>query len=137
MNFAEKLKALRKKKGWTQREVAEKIGVSPRTYASYELEGREPKDIDKYYALAETFGVSRDYFIEASKNITRINIVDMFHGIGGTSDRDRNHKIAKNLTSELVTLFMERRLSSTVRDEIAKRVMDAYWEARKEDESCL
>jgi len=132
MDFGEKLKTLRKKKGWTQREVADMLSVSPRTYASYELEGREPKDIDKYYILAEIFGVSKDYFIESSKGMAKINLGDLFPGGGATEVTDEVR--AKMLTDELVTLFMKGEMSSRFRDDIAERIMNAYWDAKRGDD---
>ena len=42
--IAERLKELRKKKGCTQQEVAEAIGVSTSTYGMYEAGERMPSD---------------------------------------------------------------------------------------------
>jgi transcriptional regulator with XRE-family HTH domain len=118
MNFGEKLKMLRKKKNWTQKEAAEKLGVSSRTYAAYELQEWKPKDINQYFIFAKVFGVSKDYFLEIPNDLY---------------DKQIKENKAEFLTNELITLFMNNELSSKVRDNIAERIMNAYWDAKKED----
>ena len=120
MNLSEKLKMLRRKKNWTQKEVAEKLGVTLRTYAAYELEGQKPKDVNKYFTFAKIFGVSKDYFLETQ---TPNNLYD----------KQTKENKAEFLTNELITLFISNELSSKVRDNIAERIMSAYWDAKKED----
>ena len=63
MKFAEKLKALRTQKGITQKECAEAIGTTERTYISYELDGRYPRKREVYQKLAELFGVETNYLL--------------------------------------------------------------------------
>lgn len=61
MNFGEKLRLLREDKGLSQREVAERLKISLRTYASYELNQRRPRTQSKLQEIAEFFGTSADY----------------------------------------------------------------------------
>lgn len=61
-SFSEKLKDLRKKQGFTQKEVAEKLGIIRQTYAAYENNISEP-DINTINTLATIFGVSKDYLL--------------------------------------------------------------------------
>lgn len=63
--FAQRLKAQRDKVGFTQAQLAEKIGVSSQTISAYEKnsageKGKTPT-LDKAVALAQTLGVSLDY----------------------------------------------------------------------------
>ena len=53
MKFGEKLKYLRTEKKLTQADLAKAVGVSLRTYASYEQEGRYPRKRELYGKLAE------------------------------------------------------------------------------------
>lgn len=53
------LKELRKKKGLTQKELAEYIGITQKGYANYESGAREPS-IETLNMLADLFGVSVD-----------------------------------------------------------------------------
>ncbi len=60
----EKLKYLRKKKGWTQGEVAEKLGLKGHsTYSNWEY-GRTQPDHDTLVRLAELFDVTIDYLLD-------------------------------------------------------------------------
>ena len=58
MKLSERLKHLRKSKGVTQKEVAEKIGVTPSAYGMYEQGIRKPKDEQVWKAMADYFGIS-------------------------------------------------------------------------------
>jgi repressor LexA len=57
--YGKKLKELRNLEGWTQEEVAKKLGVSKQTYNHYELEKRNP-GLDKIRKLAEIYQVDID-----------------------------------------------------------------------------
>lgn len=58
----QKLLALRKQKGYTQDDIAEKIGVSRFTYFRYENDLRIPSS-DTMKMLSEIFDVSSDYLL--------------------------------------------------------------------------
>ena len=59
MFFAEILKNWRERKGKTQKEMAEILGVSENGYQSYEMGDGEPK-LQTLLTLANYFGVSVD-----------------------------------------------------------------------------
>ena len=59
--FPERLKALRKKNGWTQREAAEATGMSYRGLQDLEA-GKKPV-YDSLLKLADGFEVSVDYLM--------------------------------------------------------------------------
>lgn len=63
--MGEKLKELRISKGWTLKEVAEKIDMSLMAYAHYEHGDREPS-IEVLRRLCILFDVSADYLIGLS-----------------------------------------------------------------------
>lgn len=56
MQFGERLKKLRKEKGLNQQEVADRIGVSLRAYASYETKNIRPRKMETYKKLADVLG---------------------------------------------------------------------------------
>jgi transcriptional regulator with XRE-family HTH domain len=62
MNFNEKLQALRKEKGLTQEELAEKLDVSRQAVSKWEAEQAMP-EIDNLIGLANIYGVSMDYLL--------------------------------------------------------------------------
>lgn len=70
MSFAENLMELRKCRGFSQEELAEKIGVSRQTMSKYET-GESLPDIEKCKLLADVFGVTTDDLISNEKRNTQ------------------------------------------------------------------
>ena len=69
MNIADRIQGLRKTKGLSQEDLADKIGVSRQAVSKWESEQSIP-DIDKIIIMSEFFEVSTDYIlkgIEAEK----------------------------------------------------------------------
>ena len=64
MNFPEKLQKLRKERGWSQEELANRITVSRQAVSKWEL-GTAVPDTDNIVQLSELFGVTTDYLIKA------------------------------------------------------------------------
>lgn len=60
MTFNERLKELRLKKGVSQLDVANYLGVTKQAYSYYELGKRDPSN-EMLYAISDYFGVSLDY----------------------------------------------------------------------------
>lgn len=60
--FAERLKALRKENSFTQKQIADILGVDRSTYAYYELARTRP-DIDTLVVIAKIFNVTTDYLL--------------------------------------------------------------------------
>ena len=63
--FAERLKAARKKRGVKQREVAEYLQITPRSYQQYEGGVRRP-NYETLVTLAIYLDVSTDYLLGLS-----------------------------------------------------------------------
>ena len=63
MIFAEKVMLQRKKNGWSQEELAEKMGVSRQAVGKWETSQSVP-DLAKILQLAELFGVTTDYLLK-------------------------------------------------------------------------
>ncbi|MCH5349558.1 MAG: helix-turn-helix transcriptional regulator [Oscillospiraceae bacterium] len=64
MGFGEKLSMLRKSNGYTQEDLAEKLGVSRQAVARWEAEETTP-DINTLLGICEVFNVSADYMIHS------------------------------------------------------------------------
>lgn len=62
MILGEKIMSLRKRMGWSQEELAQKLGVSRQSVSKWESSTSIP-DIQKIMALATLFGVSTDYLL--------------------------------------------------------------------------
>ena len=63
MIFADKLVDLRKKNGWSQEELAEKLNVSRQAVSKWEGAQSVP-DMARIIQLSELFGVSTDYLLK-------------------------------------------------------------------------
>lgn len=63
MIFADKVIHHRKKNGWTQEELAEKMGVSRQSISKWEGAQSVP-DLEKILKLSNLFGVSTDYLLK-------------------------------------------------------------------------
>lgn len=62
MCFYENLKKCRIEKGFSQKEIAELLGIAPSTYSLYESGKREP-DVAKIRDIAKILKVSGDYLL--------------------------------------------------------------------------
>lgn len=60
--FSERIKAERKKAGLTQREIAEKLGITASAYTQYETDKTQPS-LETASKLADILKVSLDYLI--------------------------------------------------------------------------
>ena len=63
MIFADKLIKLRKRAGYSQEELAEKMGVTRQSVSKWESAQSIP-DIEKIIKISELFGVSTDYLLK-------------------------------------------------------------------------
>ena len=61
MTFGEKIKTLRNENGWSQDELAKKLGVNRRAISFYENGTSYPRTMERYQQLAEIFGVEVNY----------------------------------------------------------------------------
>lgn len=63
MILAEKIMKLRKAQGWSQEELAVRLGVSRQSVSKWESMASMP-DLDKILKMSELFGVSTDYLLK-------------------------------------------------------------------------
>ena len=60
MNIADRIQYLRKQKGYSQEELADKVGVSRQAVSKWESEQSTP-DLEKVIVMSELFEVTTDY----------------------------------------------------------------------------
>lgn len=65
--YGKKLRELRKLEGWTQEDVAKKLGISKQTYSHYENEKRKPS-LDIIRELANVYQVNIDNIFSEQEN---------------------------------------------------------------------
>lgn len=63
MILADKIITLRKKNGWSQEELAERVGVSRQAISKWESAQSVP-DLDKILRMSEIFGVTTDFLLK-------------------------------------------------------------------------
>ena len=63
MILADKIMMLRKKQGWSQEELAERLNVSRQSVSKWEG-GLSIPDLNKIIAMSALFGVSTDYLLK-------------------------------------------------------------------------
>ena len=69
IDFAFKLKSLRELRGWSQDELAKRLGISRSTIGNYEQGIREPKYQD-LEAIADIFNCPMSYLISKKSSLT-------------------------------------------------------------------
>lgn len=69
-NFSNRLKEIRITKGITQKQLAQHLEITDRSYQNYEYGNREP-NFDTAIKLADLFDVSLDYLVGRSNNPER------------------------------------------------------------------
>lgn len=67
MTFSDKLIALRKKAGWSQEELAERLNVSRQSVSKWESAQSMP-DIDKILQLSSLFSVTTDCLLKDTQD---------------------------------------------------------------------
>ena len=68
MSFSENLRAARERRGLTQQQVSDLMGIDKSTYCGYETEKRQP-DVQKLKKLSKILGVSGDELLETGYEI--------------------------------------------------------------------
>ncbi len=65
MQFSDKLKSLRLERGWTQKDLAEKLGLAKSTVSLYEIAKREP-NAEITIKIADIFGITVDELLRGT-----------------------------------------------------------------------
>ena len=63
MILADKIVSLRKKAGWSQEDLAEKLGVTRQSVSKWEGAQSVP-DMDKVVMMSRLFGISTDFLLK-------------------------------------------------------------------------
>ena len=124
MKFGEKLKKLRSDCGLKQEEVATAVGISRRTYISYEQEGRYPRKREVYAKLAETLNCDVNYLMtEDEEFVTGV----------GEQYGSRGKRQAEELVAELSGMFAGGELSEQDMDAVMIALQKAYFDCKEDN----
>lgn len=124
MKFAEKLRQLRIGKEQSQETVAAAVGVTRRTYISYECEGRYPRKREIYQKLAAFFGVEINYLLTEDEEF----ITQAAERYGS-----RGRAQAEALVTELSGLFAGGELSDSDKDAVMIALQKAYFDCKTDN----
>ena len=69
MNLSDRIQYLRKQKGFSQEELADKVGVSRQAVSKWESRQSAP-DLDKIIIMSEIFGVTTDYILKGIEPVS-------------------------------------------------------------------
>lgn len=115
MEFKERIKLLRRDAGMTQREVAEKIGVTYRTYQNYEAGASVPSG-NVLTKLAKVFGISMDML--ADKGDTK-------------AQASATNSELSALLEEMQALFAGGKLHDEDKKYVIEALTEAFWRSKE------
>lgn len=125
MTFGEKVKSLREKQGWTQKELAERLHVSMRTVVSYERGQSYPKQRRMYTTMANLFSVDVNYLYTEREEESFLDEANPL--------TEREDEMS-HLIRQAQAMFSGGMLSDEDKDAVMRALQEAYWDARKERE---
>ena len=110
MNLADKIMAERKKKGWSQEELANQLGVSRQAVSKWESSQSVP-DMDKIVALSSYFNITTDYLLK-----------DEIETIDGADNYS-----SKNVDMQMLNKELSENDFQNIRYEAEKKTHTSYW----------
>lgn len=102
--FSQRMRKLREERGWTQREVAERLGIPTNSYSGYERGAREP-DFAMVVRIARLYQVSVDYLLGLSdeRSISNERLAVMNRSLVHLPEEDKETLLA------LIDAYLESR----------------------------
>lgn len=121
MKFAEKLKAARLDKGYTQKQLAEISHVALRTIVSYEKGDSYPRKRETYAELAKALDIEKNYLLTEDEEFV-VNAAEQY-GTNGAAQ-------AQAVINGFSGLCAGGTLSENDKDAVMKALQDIYWESK-------
>jgi transcriptional regulator with XRE-family HTH domain len=109
--LGERIRELRLKRGWTQQQLAERVGIQQKQISSYERGANVPSG-QTFIALAEAFGVSLDYLAQISPHSSAQAAIADLDLLEKVQRVDRLDEHERTLVKDVMDLVV---LKSTVR----------------------
>lgn len=122
MTFGEKIREERRKQNLTQKELADKIGVTNRVITSYETGKSFPRTRDAYKKIADALGINVNYLLSDDEAF----VLEARESFGY-----RGKKGAEKLLSEVTGLFSSGEMAEEDMDELMLAIQEAYVDAKK------
>ncbi|MDO5301327.1 MAG: helix-turn-helix transcriptional regulator [Tissierellia bacterium] len=119
MEFGEKIKILRRDRGWTQQELADLLGLSLRTIKNYERGDSSPKNPQIYRAIGDLFQVDVDYLYREGDYPLSV--------VAGEAGFEA-YQLMKKALQAAGDAFSDEGVDQRVKDSLMRRLWDLYWE---------
>ena len=126
MTFGEKFRAEREKKGLTQQQTADGLGINRRMITRYENGISFPRTRDAYKKIADFFETDINYLLTEDEAF----VMEASEQYGS-----RGMKQAKELIDGMSGLFAGGTLSEQDKDAVMKALQDIYWESKARNAS--
>ncbi len=116
--LGERIREFRLKRGWTQQQLAERVGVQQKQISSYER-GANILSGQTFIALAEAFGVSLDYLAQLSAHsspqgaIADLDLLEKAQKVDRLDEHDR--ALVKDVMDLVVLKSRVRQLAGSER----------------------
>ena len=124
MTLGEKILNMRKARGWSQEELADRAGVSRQAVSRWESGSAKP-DADKIIILCDLFGISADYLLRDDYQGERASVESVQEIPVGHVFRRKLLQIYAVLSA--ISLFAMKFISSvSPREYVRAKVMDEY-----------
>ena len=121
MNFGERLKNARQKAGFTQKALADALGVSLRTITNYESGKRYPKKHENYEKIASILHIDTNYLL-LQGNESRVTL--------SAFTEEFPEDAAPLFAEAFRTLVRSPRFSENDTDDLMKELLDIYWKEK-------
>lgn len=106
MILADKIILLRKRKGWSQEELAEQLGVTRQSVSKWEGAQSVP-DIQKIIQMSEIFGVTTDYLLKDEIEDTKTEDKEIINRKESEDNPEELRVLTMNEASEYLRLRRE------------------------------
>ena len=122
--FQDRLKSLRAARKLTQKELAERAGISLRSVQNYELGCRMPVNMGAVQKLAKALDTTAAELLGEEERLA----AEAAEKGGSRAARD-----VRALVSEVSGLFAGGELDDAEKDAVMEALSDAYWDSRKKN----
>lgn len=122
MTFGEKIKELRHTKQINQKDLASLMGVSLRTVAGWENDGRYPKKRELYAKLADILGCEENYLLSSEASFMT-NATEQYGS--------RGNRQAKMILEQASAMFAGGELSDEDKTAFMDQIQQMYLDSKK------
>lgn len=129
IQFGDKIKAARKVRGMTQRELADAVGVTIRTIQLYETNDRQPKNATAIVKLARALHMDVNYFL-SPEELAQVEEQERFMEEAEDKYGSRGRAQARMLLDQTSALFAGGELSDEDKEAFFRTMSEIYFDSK-------